>query len=162
MASKKYIEQSDHLIKAIEIAIDVLKKIPPKGFEEHDTRSFVGFYAGCKESLVNPDPKYSNLASLKYDIEAVFTYFNEASGETVNEFWKRIKESGLPYERENKLEKILLKKKIRNQQDYDYVIDNMVPFKQEGIINEREFELLNQLVGEFEFRRLKKKRDLFN
>jgi hypothetical protein len=38
----------------------------------------------------------------------------------------------------------------------------MVPFKQEGIINEREFELLNQLVGEFEFRRLKKKRDLFN
>jgi hypothetical protein len=157
MASKKYIEQSSHLIKAIEIAIDVLKKIPPKGFEEHDTRTFVGFYEGCKESLINPDPKYSNLASLKYDIEAVFTYFNEASGETVNEFWKRIKESSLPYERENKLEKILLKKKIRNQQDYDYVIDTMVPFKQEGIINETEFELLNQLVGEFEFRRWKKK-----
>jgi hypothetical protein len=56
----------------------------------------------------------------------------------------------LPYERENKLEKILSKRKIKNRQEYDYVIDTMVPFKQEGIISDSDFELLNQLIGEFE------------
>jgi len=150
MASKKYIEQSTNLIKAIDIAIDVIKSTPPKGFNQQHVEIVLQHKESVKNSLLNPDPKYMNLGSLKYKIEDVFTYFNEGAGETVNEFWKKIKESGLPYERENKLEKILSKKKIRNQHEYDYVIDAMVPFVQEGTINEAEFELLNRLVGEYE------------
>ena len=153
MPSQKYIKQSTNLIKAIDIAIEVFKNFPPNGFNEQHLKIVLQNKESDKKSLLNPKPKYANLTSLKYTIQDVFTYFNEGAGETVNEFWKRIKESNLPYERENKLEKILSKRKIKNRQEYDYVIDTMVPFKQEGIISDSDFELLNQLVGEFERRK---------
>ena len=153
MPSQKYIEQSTNLVKAIDIAIEVVKSHPPKGFNEYHIQLFLDGYNSFKKLIIEADPKFSNLGSLKYKIQDVFTYFNEGAGETVNEFWKRIKESNLPYERENKLEKILSKRKIKNRQEYDYVIDTMVPFKQEGIISDSDFELLNQLIGEFERRK---------
>lgn len=155
MPSKKYIEQSKNLIKAIDIAIEVIKSHPPKGFNEYHIQLFLDGYNRFKKQIIEAEPKFQTLASLKYDIDSVFTYFNEGAGETVNEFWRRIKESNLPYERDNKLEKILSKRKIKNRQEYDYVIDTMVPFKQEGIINDSDFELLNQFIGEFERRKSK-------
>lgn len=155
MPSQKYIEQSTNLVKAIDIAIEVVKSHPPKGFNEYHVQLFLDGYNRFKNQIIEAEPKFSNLGSLKYTIQDVFTYFNEGAGETVNEFWKRIKESNLPYERENKLEKILSKRKIKNRQEYDYVIDTMVPFKQEGIINDSDFELLNQLIGEFERKKRK-------
>lgn len=157
MASKAYEEKADNLIKAIDIAIDTFKKCPPKGFNEQHLEIVLQNKERTKNSLLYPDPKFMNLGSLKYAIQDVFTYFNEGAGETVNEFWKRIKESGLPFERENKLEKILSKKKIKNQQEFDYVIDTMVPFKQEGMISETDFELLNQLIGEYKTKKAKKR-----
>ncbi len=157
MASKAYEEQAENLIKAIDIAIEVIKVNPPKGFNEQHVQIFVEGYYTTKKQIIEAEPKFQTLASLKYDISSVFTYFNEGAGVTVNEFWKRIKESGLPYERENILEKILSKKKIKNQQEYDYVIDTMIPFKQEGMISEIDFELLSQLIGEYESKKMKKR-----
>jgi len=153
MASKKYIEQSTNLIKAIDIAIEVFKRTPPTGFNEQHINIVLESHHGFKRSLTHPNPKFSNLGSLKYKIQDVFTYFQEASGETVNEFWKKIKEAGLPYERENRMEKLLKRGKIRNQIEYDYVIDTIVPFKQEGLINDTEFELLSKLIGEYEMKK---------
>jgi hypothetical protein len=157
MTCKTNVEQAEKLIKAIDIAIEVIKTNPPNGFNEQHIEIVLQTYERVKNSLLNPDPKYLNLGSLKYKIQDVFTYFNEGTGETVNEFWRRIKESGLPYYRENKLEKILSKKKIKNLQEYDYVIDTMVPFKQEGAISETDFELLSQLIGEYETKKAKKR-----
>jgi hypothetical protein len=157
MASKAYVEQAENLIKAIDIAIEVIKTNPPKGFNEQHVQIYVEGYYTTKKQIIEAEPKFQTLASLKYDISTVFSYFNEGSGRTVNEFWNRIKENGLPYERENKLEKILSKKKIKNQQEYDYVIDTMVPFKQEGMISETDFELLNRLIGEYETKKTKKR-----
>lgn len=157
MGSEQYTEQSANLIKATDIAIETFKKIPPRGFNEQHMEIVLQTYERVKNSLLNPDPKYMNLGSLKYKVQDVFIYFNEGSGPTVDLFWKKIKENDLPYERENKLEKILSKKKIKTQQEYDYVIDTMVPFKQEGMINETDFELLNQLIGEYETKKAKKR-----
>lgn len=156
MASKKYIEQSTNLIKAIDIAISVLKTTPPKGFNEEHISIVLKSYNGFKKQILEAELKYQNLASLKYDIENVFTYFQEASGTTVNEFWKMIKEVGLPYERVNRIEKLLKRRKIRNQMEYDYVVDTIVPYKQEGIISDSDFVLLSKLIGEYEDRVRKK------
>jgi hypothetical protein len=90
------------------------------------------------------------MSSLKYKEEDVFIYFQEASGETVNEFWKRIKESGLPYKRENKMEKILKRKKIRNDIEYNYVIDTIVPLQQEGVLSKEDVSLLEQMMAQYE------------
>lgn len=156
MASKAYEEQAENLIKAIDIANEVLKKTPPKGFNFHHVELFLETHNRVKKQIIEAEPKFQTLVSLKHDIATIFTYFNEGAGETVNEFWKKIKESGLPYVRENKLEKILSRKKIRNQQEYDYVVDTMVPFKQEGMISEADLELLNQLIGEYENKKTKR------
>lgn len=157
MASKKYIEQSLNLIKAIDVAIEVLKTTPPKGFNEQHLHVFLEAYHGFKKQIIEAEPKFQTLASLKYDIENVFTYFQEASGATVNEFWKKIKEAKLPYERENRMENLLKRGKIRNQIEYDYVIDTIVPFRQEGLISDTEFELPGKLIGEYETKQQKKR-----
>lgn len=65
-------------------------------------------------------------------------------------FWGKIKEAKLPYKRENRLAKILKRKKIKDDMEYDFIIDVLVPYQQEGLINEDEVFLLNNLIGDFE------------
>ncbi|WP_218918533.1 hypothetical protein [Flectobacillus major] len=90
------------------------------------------------------------MASLKYSIDEVFTYFQEGNGQTVEKFWEKIKEAGLPYKRENKLVKILKRKRIKDDIEYDFVIDVIVPYQEEGLISADEVALLNQWIGDFE------------
>jgi len=150
MASKKFTEATQNLSKAAEIAIESLEKFPPK---EYDLDSYKHVLNCCKERLFfinNPEPKYQNLRSLKYLEEDVFIRFKECSGEDVEEFWKRIKEENLPFKRENKMAKILKRKKINNDIEYDFVTDVIVPYQQEGMITEEEVILLNTYLGNFE------------
>ena len=153
MASEKYNDAARNLIKAIDIAIEVIKANPPKGLNQQHVKIVLESYNGFKESLVNPNPKFSNLGSLKYKVQDVFAYFQEASGETVNEFWKKIKEAGLPYERENRIEKLLKRGKIRNQMDFDYVIDTIVPLQQEGVLSNDDVEQLSKMITHYENRK---------
>ena len=153
MASEKYNYAARNLIKAIDIAIEVIKANPPKGLNQQHVKIVLESYNGFKESLVNPNPKFSDLGSLKYKVQDLFTYFQEASGETVNEFWKKIKEAGLPYERENRIEKLLKRGKIRNQMDFDYVIDTIVPLQQEGVLSNDDVEQLNKMITHYENRK---------
>lgn len=156
MASEKYHKEAENLIKAIDIAIEIFRNHSPKEWYEHKVGDInqvehtIKCYKDMKQQRINAEAKYQNLASLKYCVEDVFIYFQEASGETVNEFWKKIKEANLPYERENKMGKILKRKKIRNDIEYDYVIDTIVPLEQEGVLTKEDVELLNQMIGQYE------------
>lgn len=155
MASKKFTEATQNLSKAAEIAIESFEKFPPK---EYDLDSYKHILYCCKERLFfinNPEPKFQNMRSLKYLEEDVFTLFQECSGENVEEFWKRIKEANLPFIRENKMAKILKRKKINNDIEYDFVTDVIVPYQQEGMITEEEVILLNAYLGKFENRKRK-------
>lgn len=57
-------------------------------------------YNERKERRIACEKKFETLQSLKYDIEDVFSYFQEGAGLDVDEFWRLIKEANLPYERE--------------------------------------------------------------
>lgn len=162
MASKKYIEARDNLIKAIDLANEALLKYP-NGKEKqefvYDGISYtvlewtIKWLNEVKKRRLNEEKKYETLQSLKYSIEDVFTYFQEAAGPDVDEFWRLIKESNLPYERENKLEKIMTRGRIRNDIEYDYVIDTIVPFQQEGILSNEDVKKLNEMIEKFERKR---------
>jgi len=145
-----YQTEADKLIKTIDISIEALMKITPKGFEQKDIDQFVKVYSEIKDSLVHPNPKFKNLKSLKYKEQDVFTYFQEASGPTVEEFWRLIKESQLDYKRVNPIGKILKRKKIKNEFELEIVIDTMIPLHQEGLINDEESENLKLMIGEYE------------
>ncbi|GGF09334.1 hypothetical protein [Flavobacterium limi] len=153
----KYKIASENLAKASDIAIAVLQKFPPKGWEEHyvtenknQINHFIDLYMEWKEMALNPEPQFCNMQSLKYVYENIFTTFLEGSGVFVEEFWKEIKAQNLPYKRENKLVKILKRKKINNIQEFDFVTDVIVPYQQEGLINEEEVILLNTYLSNFE------------
>jgi hypothetical protein len=155
MASKKFIEAAQNLSKAAIIAIESLKKYPPKYWEIGELNHVVNCYDERLFFINNPEPKFQNMRSLKYLEEDVFTRFQECSGENVEEFWRRIKESNLPFKRENKMAKILKRKKINNNIEYDFVTDVIVSYQQEGMITEDEVLLLNTYLGNFENRQTK-------
>ena len=118
---RTYQDEALKLAQAIDIAIEAFKVECPKEFEKSHQEHFISCYTDWKEKCLNPEPQFKNLTSLKYSINDVFTYFQEGTGKTVEYFWKRIKEEGLEYERENKLEKILKRGIIKGRIEYDYV-----------------------------------------
>lgn len=146
----KYTEAALNLSKASEIAIESIKKFPPKKWDDWTFNHILSCYEERKNMINNPEPKFRKLRSLKYLEEDVFTRFQEGSGEDVEYFWKRLKEEELPYERENKMAKILNRKKINNDIEYDFVTDVIVPYQQEGLITEEEMILLGTYLSKFE------------
>ena len=153
MASKKYLEARDNLVKAIDLANEVLLEFP-HGRTQEDVDGSVEFNNYRKDLALNAAKEFQTMQSLNYLIEDFFIYFQEGVGRPdVDEFWRRIKEANLPYVRENKLEKIMKRGRIRNDIEYDYVIDAIVPFQQEGILSEEDVKKLNEMIEKFENKR---------
>lgn len=150
MIKSTYKEQAESLSKAIDIAISSFQNYPPKGFDKSHIDHIINTYLDARNRALNPEPQFEKISSLKYIVEEVFTYFQEATGETVNVFWKQIKNSALPYQRKNKLEKILKRNKIKNKIEYDFITDVIVPYEQEGLISKEDIKALNFLLQEFE------------
>jgi len=146
--SKKYDIEAKNLAKALDIAIDAFTKYPPKYFDEYHTHQIINILIEYKDKAKN-----NHLKNLKRSIEEALSFFQEGSGDFVDYFWGKIYENNLPYLRENKLLKILKRKKIRDDMEYDFVIDTMVPYYQNKTINDEEFSLLNTLINKFQKKR---------
>ena len=147
---RDYQTEAKRLSKAIDIAIDAFQKNPSKGMSEHQIENLVKFYSECKENALNPKPEYRSLASLKYIIQDVFTFFNEASGSAVEYFWTKIEEEQLGYERTDHLAKIFDRGKIKGRTEYEFAVDIIVPYEQEGKINREQASDLGRMIGEYE------------
>lgn len=150
MVKKIYEVEALNLAKAADIAIFIFENHAPNSWSKEEIEHLKNFYLETKGNAINPEPQYKNIASLRYLNEAIFTPFQEGSGHYVNLFWEKIKEAGLPFNRVNKLEKILKRKRINNQQEYDYVIDTLVHFQQEGFLSEEDVMCLNNYIDAFE------------
>ena len=147
---RTYQEEANKLATAIDIAIEAFTVECPPDFEKSHQEHTISCYANWKESCLNPEPQFRNLASLKYSINDVFTYFQEGTGKTVEYFWKKINDAKLDYKRENKLEKILNRGKIRGRVEYDYVTDMIVVAEQAGMTSKEETIKLSDMLREYE------------
>ena len=150
MPSKRYVEKATALSQAIDIAIATFREVPPEGFSKADVEHFVTVYLDWKDNLFNTEPQFLNVTSLAYVEADVFTYFQEATGNTVNLFWEKIKAAHLPYKRVDKLAKILKRGRIKDDIEYQFITDVLVAYKQEGRLTEEEATLLSNMIGEFE------------
>ncbi|MDR2009144.1 MAG: hypothetical protein LBQ22_01510 [Bacteroidales bacterium] len=146
----KYKIEADNLAKAIDIANEVIKTYNPEGWDNNIINFYIKNNLETRDNVLNPEPKFANLTSLKYAIESVFTSFQESSGKAYDIFWQKIKEAGLPYKRENKLAKILKRGKINNDLEYNFIVDVMIPYQQEGLIDKNDIIKLNEMIGKFE------------
>lgn len=150
MAKSNYEEQAQALSKAIDIAIESIKKFPPKEFDANHLNHFISSYLQFKKNVLEPEEKYKNSQSLSYIKNDVLTYFQEGTGNAVHYFWQQVNAQNLGFNRENKLAKILKRKKIKNQIEYDFVVDVLVPYQQESLISKSDVTELNQMIAEFE------------
>jgi len=147
---KNYNDEAIKLSKAIDIAIQAFEK-----FDLKDKEWFIKCYKEWKEGLFERDKFYKTMRSFKYDVENVFTFFQEGSGKEVEYFWKEIKIQNLDYQREDKLKKILGRGKIKGRVEFEYVIDIIVVAEQENRITEIEAKQLGKMLHEFEFKKKK-------
>lgn len=146
MTKSNYKDQAEALSKAIDIAIESIKKFPPKGFNSNHLDHFISTYLEFKNNVLNPELKYKNSKSLSYITNDVLTYFQESTGDAIHCFWEQINKQNLGFKRENKLNKILIRQKLKNQFEYDFIIDVLIPYQQEGLISEIEVHNLNQMI----------------
>ncbi len=149
---KEYTIEAEKVAKAIDIAIESLINHPPIGFKESDVSQFVKVYKEYKEDALNPLPQFRKLASLKYIINDILTFFQETQGEAVESFWKRVNEEDLGFKREDKLRKILDRGKIRGQIEYDLAVDLIVAAEQEGRITKEDANRLSEMIGKYELK----------
>ncbi|EMS32935.1 hypothetical protein C943_00942 [Mariniradius saccharolyticus AK6] len=154
---KDYDTEAIKLAKAVDIAIDSFTKFPPKDFTKENLDHVVKVYSEWKNSILNPEPKFRKIASLKYHIQDVFTYFQESGGEAVEYFWRLLDKENLGFTREDKLRKIIDRGKIKGLIEYDLVVDSIVAAEQEKRISRQEANQLSKMLGEFESRKQKKK-----
>ena len=154
---RNYQEEAEKLAKAIDIAVEAFRLHCPEKLKSHQDH-FIKCYLEWKDDALHPEHQYKNLTSLKYDEVAVFTYFLESKGEMIEYFWRRIKEAGLDYPREDKLAKIFQRGKIKGRIEWEYANDVIVAAEQEGRITEAEAMRLSEMIGEFENRPRKRKK----
>lgn len=147
---KTYQEEANKLATAIDIAIEAFNAECPPDFEKSHQEHTISRYADWKEICLNPEPQFKNLAALKYVIHDVFAYFQEGTGKTVEYFWKKICEANLDYKRENKLEKILSRGKIRGRIEFEYVTDMILVAEQVGMTSKEETVKLSDMLREYE------------
>ena len=151
MAKKRrtYQEEVEKLCRAIDISIDSYKSYPPKDWTPEIVNMVTSNLEKDKLNRIEAEPKFRTLASLKYDVETVFTYFQE---ETVEYFWTKIGEADLDYKRENKLEKILSRGKIKGRIEFEYVTDMILVAEQVGMTSKEETIKLSAMLGGYESR----------
>tara|TARA_B110000211_G_C14077615_1_gene552934 strand:- start:1689 stop:2123 length:435 start_codon:yes stop_codon:yes gene_type:complete len=138
MKKLKYEESAENLAKATDNAINFFTILSSKSDDPEGAKKWIVAYEKFKNTLINAEPKFRNLRSLKYQVNDDFTFFQEGSGEDVNEFWRQIKNANLPYERVNRLAKILSRGKIINDIECDNVIDTMPALSESKIISNTE------------------------
>lgn len=147
---RSYIEEVEKLCKAIDISIESYKKYPPNNWTPEIIETVTSNLEKDKNRRLEATQKFRTMASLKYDIETVFTYFQEGSGEAVEYFWTEIKKAKLDYKRKNKLEKILNRGKIKGAIEYNYVTDMLVVAEQAGLTTKVQTEKLSEMLSAYE------------
>ena len=63
---RKYDEEAIRLAKAIDNAIESFRKYIPKDFKQEDIDHVISCYNEWKINVLNPQPKFKNITSLKY------------------------------------------------------------------------------------------------
>jgi hypothetical protein len=110
-----------------------------------------------REQLDGLIGKFANLTSLAYNEDYFFVYWNEAIGTHVDLFWEKIKAANLPYKRKrNVLTDTLEKGRIRNIHEYHTLVDSLVIYYQNGMIDEKQMQQLSEMLDRFAIKYNKK------
>lgn len=151
---QSYEQRAEQFAKVCDIAIQMLSdaNIPL----EEKTR-MIRTSMSDKELALHPEPMYKRIGSLKCIEAEHFWYWNEHQGVHIDKFWQEVKAAGLGYHRKDIFVKILMRGRIGNRIEYDYVIDEILVAEQTERITKEEVARLNNYLLNYE--KLKSKND---
>lgn len=145
--SAKYWQRAEMFVQAIDIAGEVETDSELARFDREVKEMVLG------QRRPGNVTGTMTLAGLRYLEHAFFTRFNEGSGPEVDEFWRRVAASGLPFERKELLGDILARGHIRTSAEHEVAVDSVVAARQEGRINEDQAATLSAMIGRYEQRK---------
>ena len=150
MKKKKatYEEKASQIQKVVELAERVIRK--SKKMSEYEKEQMIKWGMQIKELAKNPEPQFRKVASLRYLENDFLTYWNEAEGEDVELFWKKVYSNKLDFRRKDVLASVLKRKRIKDIHEYNTVVDRIVIAEQLGQISQEEAKELSELIGKFE------------
>lgn len=145
---RTYDERAAQLVKAIDISESLFRS--SKGLSKDQKKTVLDGFEDIRAKVTNPEPAFRNVKSLAYLEQAVVQPWNEMVGRDADEFWRRAAEAGLDYERRDVIADVLARKRIRDDQEYEVIMDNMDAMADEGKISADQAETLRRLVTAFE------------
>jgi len=146
----KYDEKAELIARLIDIAVDCFMVSPPNDWDERQVKHFVKVYSDWKNETINPRPEFHNVKSLSYMLSNVLTYFQEGSGQAVETFWKEVNSQELDIKREDRFVKILKRGKIKNDIEYDIIIDLFNVYVESNSLSGDDVDKLNKMIANFE------------
>lgn len=141
-----YDDRVELLCAIVQIAEDVIKAA--KGMSQKDKRSEIAF--GIQVTDLAKDQQSRSTGGLAQLQSDFLVRWNEAVGPEVEEFWKRIKERGLPIERKDVVSDVLARKRIKNRHEYETIVDSLVVLQQIGKISAAQAQALDKMLADFE------------
>jgi hypothetical protein len=148
-----YQEKVIYIQKIIEVNSIIIEKYPYYLFgNDFGLSENLKLLKEMQMDLSNAHKVRISSADLKDYEEYLTTVYQEASGEAIELFWRIIKDRSIPLKRLNKMAKILKRGRIKDQYEYDFVTDVIVPYIQANMITAEEEIALKQMLGKFEMK----------
>jgi len=133
---KKNLDELHKLLSAIIEATKIAEEISHNrellSTDGYSRQMMIDYDRDTRELCKNLPQKYFNKKSIGIIVSDFLTYYNEGGGPDVEEFWRRVQEAGLPFERKDVLGIVLNRDRVRTRSEYDIVIDTAIPASQTG------------------------------
>jgi hypothetical protein len=135
--SRRYRERA----AALAAAIDVGAELAPA--------AVAASAATWRRMAVEPTIGHDTMAGLAALEEAFFTYWNEADGEHVEVFWRRIAERGLPFTRVDPIRAMIERGGIRTAIERDALVALVAERRAQGTLRDEEAAAVARAVADF-------------
>jgi hypothetical protein len=135
--SRRYRERA----AALAAAIDVGAELAPA--------AQAASAASWRRMAVEPAIGHDTMAGLAALEEAFFTYWNEADGEHVETFWRRIAERGLPFTRVDPIRAMIERGGIRTAIERDALVVLVAERRAHGTLRDEEAAAVERAVADF-------------
>ena len=144
---KGHAERAAQLRKAIAISADVIRNSKSFGSTQKETM-LSGLESIRQLSSAAPSTKTGK--SLAYIEQAVVQPWNEVANEDAEKFWQAATAAGLEYERRDVLRDVLSRKRIKDQPEFEVIVDTVDASEDSGKITGEEAAALRKMIVAFE------------
>jgi hypothetical protein len=145
--SKDYATRAAQLASAIAISENLIRD--SKSFSPEQKQIMLTGLESMRRMMADAKPASKTVRSLAFIEQAVVQPWNETSNEDAEKFWQASASAGLDYVRRDVLRDVLSQKRIRDQPEYEVVVDTVDANEDSGKITAAEAAALRRMINAF-------------